>query len=117
MLSSIPCPPSAPRPQVREKCLRALKDRLIERANIIQARLDEDTANLSKRQAAFNRDRDQMSQEEEEEYERAVEESMFRIHILEKRLKRHEEQALHKYYELDQKLRSDSRLAPLTGGA
>ncbi|GFH18689.1 uncharacterized protein HaLaN_15536 [Haematococcus lacustris] len=52
--------------KVREKCLKALKDRLIERANIIQ-----------------------------------------------KRLKRHEEQALHKYYELDHKLRSDPRLAAL----
>ncbi len=76
-----------------------------------------------------------MTQEEEEEYEKAVEESLFRyhsglairsiphlllhsgldstitstphrIHILEKRLKRHEEQALYKYYELDHKLRS-----------
>ncbi len=37
----------------------------------------------------------------------------YRIHILEKRLKRHEEQALHKYYELDHKLRADSRLAAL----
>ena len=36
-----------------------------------------------------------------------------RIHILEKRLKRHEEQALHKYYELDHKLRSDPRLSAL----
>ena len=39
-----------------------------------------------------------------------------RIHILEKRLKRHEEQALHKYYELDHKLRSDPRLAALLQG-
>mmetsp|Transcript_26484 Transcript_26484/g.78665 ORF Transcript_26484/g.78665 Transcript_26484/m.78665 type:complete len:135 (+) Transcript_26484:4570-4974(+) len=80
----------------------------------LQSRLDEDTASLAKRQAAFNRDRDQMSNEEEEEYQKAVEESMFRIHILEKRLKRHEEQALHKYYELDHKLRADPRLAQLT---
>ncbi len=36
-----------------------------------------------------------------------------RIHILEKRLKRHEEQALQKYYELDHKLRADARLAAL----
>ncbi|KAL6761433.1 hypothetical protein V8C86DRAFT_3131553 [Haematococcus lacustris] len=99
--------------QVREKCLKALKDRLIERANIIQARLDEESAALAKRQQNYQRDRDQMTVEEEEEYERAVEESMFRIHILEKRLKRHEEQALHKYYELDHKLRSDPRLAAL----
>ena len=57
-----------------------------------------------------------MTAEEEEEYEKAVEESMFRIHILEKRLKRHEEQALHKYYELDHKLRSDPRLLSLLQG-
>eukprot|EP00955_Chlamydomonas_euryale_P064513 359006-Chlamydomonas_euryale.AAC.1 len=43
----------------------------------LQSRLDEDTASLAKRQAAFNRDRDQMSNEEEEEYQKAVEESMF----------------------------------------
>eukprot|EP00951_Prasinocladus_malaysianus_P050443 scaffold680464_cov52-Prasinocladus_malaysianus.AAC.1 len=79
---------------VREKCLKALKDRLIERANIIQARHEEETSALAKRQANFQRDRDQMSREDEEEYERQCEESMFRIHILEQRLKRHEEQAL-----------------------
>ncbi|KAK9811814.1 hypothetical protein WJX72_010643 [[Myrmecia] bisecta] len=99
--------------EVREKCLKALKDRLVERANIIQARHDEERATLNKRQANFQRDRDQMTREEEEEYERACEESMFRIHILDKRLKRHEEQALQKYYELDNKLRHDARLAIL----
>ena len=48
--------------EVREKALKALKDRLIERANIIQARLDEETPALGKRQQNFNRDRDQMTQ-------------------------------------------------------
>ena len=104
--------------ETREKCLKALKDRLIERANIIQARHDEETAALAKRQANFQRDRDQMSAQEEEDYERACEESMFRIHILEQRLKRHEEQALQKYYDLDTRLRADQRLAVLmTSGA
>jgi hypothetical protein len=64
-------------------------------------------------QAHFQRDRDQMSREEEEEYEQACEDSMFRIHILDKRLKRHEEAALQSYYELDNKLRHDPRLAVL----
>eukprot|EP00798_Chlamydomonas_sp_ICE-L_P031206 gene31206-6355_t len=89
----------------------------LSREQALDARLDEETASLGKRQQNFNRDRDQMTQEEEEEYEKAVEESMFRIHILEKRLKRHEEQALHKYYWLDHKLRSDPRLASLLQGA
>ena len=56
---------------VRERCLQALKDRLIERANTIQSRHDEETAALAKRQANFQRDRDQPSRAEEEEYERA----------------------------------------------
>jgi hypothetical protein len=44
--------------------------------------LDEETAALSKRQQNFQRDRDQMSQEEEDEYEKAVEESRFRWDFL-----------------------------------
>lgn len=44
----------------------------------IQARLDEESAALAKRQQNYQRDRDQMTAEEEEEYEHAVEESMFR---------------------------------------
>lgn len=77
----------------------------------LQARHDEETASLAKRQANFQRDRDQLAKEAEREYEQACEESIFRISILEKRLKRHEEQALRKYFELDYKLRKDSRLA------
>ncbi|DBA85904.1 TPA: hypothetical protein ACH3X1_005449 [Trebouxia sp. C0004] len=99
--------------EVRERSLKALKERLVERANIIQARHDSETAALVKRQAHFQRDRDQMSREEEEEYEQACEDSMFRIHILDKRLKRHEEAALQSYYELDSMLRHDPRLAVL----
>jgi hypothetical protein len=44
----------------------------------LQARLDEESAALAKRQQNYQRDRDQMTAEEEEEYEHAVEESMFR---------------------------------------
>lgn len=40
--------------------------------------MDEESASLGKRQQNYQRDRDQMTQEEEEEYEKAVEESMFR---------------------------------------
>jgi hypothetical protein len=38
-----------------------------------------------------------------------------RISILQRRLARHEDAALSKYYDLDRKLRSDPRLASLTG--
>jgi hypothetical protein len=39
------------------------------------------------------------------------------LQILNRRLKRHEEQALTKYYSLDAKLRADSRLRVLTAAA
>ena len=41
--------------KVRDDCLEAFKERLVERANIVQARLDEENAAFSKRQAAFQR--------------------------------------------------------------
>lgn len=98
---------------VRERCLLALKDRLIERANIIQARLEEEQAALARRQASYARDRDALTPAEEEEYEHAADEAAFRIGILQRRLARHEEAALQKYYDLDKKLRNDARLAVL----
>ena len=81
----------------------------------MQSRLDEEQATLARRQAAYARDHDALTPAEEEEYERAVEEASFRIAILQRRLGRHEESALHKYYDLDKKLRQDERLAVLLG--
>jgi hypothetical protein len=79
----------------------------------LQMRHDEEAATLSKRRANFQRDRDQLTKEAETEYEEECERSTFKITILEKRLKHHEEQAICKYYELDHKLRRDPRLAVL----
>lgn len=100
----------------RDGCLRSLKDRLVERANIIQSRLDEENAALSKKQAAFQRNRDHLDKKEEEEYEKYCSDAMFRIQILEQRLARHEEQSLQKYAEMDGRLRNDPRLTVLNTG-
>ena len=102
--------------QARDGCLKALKERLVERANIVQSRLDEENAALSKRQAAFQRNRDHMDPNDEAEYERYCQEAMFRIQILEQRLDRHTELSLQKYAEMDARLRSDPRLAKLSHG-
>lgn len=73
-------------------CRKALKERLIERVNIIQRRLDDENAKLAKRQAAFQRSqREQLGEGAEEEFERFCAESMFRIGVLEQRLQRQEE--------------------------
>lgn len=98
---------------VKDQCLKALKDRLIERANIIQSRLDGENAILARKQAAFQRARDHATPEQEEEYEEFCAEAWFRIQILEQRLARHEDQALQKFAELDTKLRNDPRLGCL----
>jgi len=79
----------------------------------MQARLDEEQAALARRQASYACDRDSLTPEEEEEFEKAVEEVAFRSSILQKRLARHEETALQQYYQLDKRLRADPRLSML----
>lgn len=96
----------------KDQCLKALKDRLLERSNIIQSRLDEENQALAKKQATFQRSRDQDSNSDEE-FERMCSDHMFKIQILEQRLARHEETALQKYADMDQKLRNDPRLGVL----
>ncbi|KAG3121353.1 Dynein regulatory complex subunit 7 [Phytophthora idaei] len=98
---------------VRDLCLRNLKERLLERANIIQGRLDKENALLAKRQAAFQRSQREHDQGTDDEFERFCSETMFRIQILEQRLASHEETALQKYAEMDKRLHSDPRLRVL----
>lgn len=93
-------------------CLKALKDRLVERANIIQRRLDRENEDLAKRQAAFQRSRDAV-EGADEEYEKFCMDAMFRIQILEQRLQKHEDTAMDKYEQLIKKLQDDLRLAPM----
>ncbi|KAJ3068850.1 hypothetical protein HK102_007056 [Quaeritorhiza haematococci] len=98
---------------VKDACLKNLKERLIDKANIIQSRLDELSAEYQRRQIAYSRNADDMSAQETEEYVRFCNEALFRIHILEKRLAKHKETAPEKYVALDSKLRSDPRLKVL----
>jgi len=98
--------------EVRQSCLDALKARLVERANIIQSRLNEENTKLARKQEQFQR-----SQREgdlsTEEYEKYCTEAMFRIQILEQRLVAHEESALKKFSDLDIRLAADQRLKVL----
>lgn len=97
-------------PKARDACLKALKDRLLERANIIQNRLDSENAQLAKEQAAFQRSQRDHDQGGDDKFERTCSEAMFRIQILEQRLTRHEETALQKYADLDQQIHKDKRM-------
>ncbi|KAJ3415919.1 hypothetical protein HDV05_003760 [Chytridiales sp. JEL 0842] len=95
---------------VRDACLKSLKERLIEKANIIQSRLEEVTTEYQRRQLAYSRNADTMSVEETDEYVRFCNDALFKIHILEKRLAKHKEAAPERYIELDTKLRKDPRI-------
>lgn len=63
---------------------------------LLQAHYEEETSALAKRRANFERDKEQMSVEDEEEYNQACENALFRIRVLELRAKDHEGHALNK---------------------
>ncbi|XP_072168175.1 dynein regulatory complex subunit 7-like [Diadema setosum] len=97
--------------KLKEDCLADLKMRLIDKANLIQARFEKETVELQKKQQWYQQNQINMQKEDEEEYLEYCSEAMFRIHILELRLNRHKEMAPHKYMALDQKLKTDPRLS------
>nr|KAG5712915.1 hypothetical protein BaRGS_007512 [Batillaria attramentaria] len=97
--------------KLKEDCLADLKQRLIDKANLIQARFEKETHELQKKQAWYQQNQVSMSKDDEEDYLNYCSEAMFRIHILELRLNRHKEIAPHKYMALEQRLRNDPRLA------
>jgi len=97
---------------VKDACLKALKERLIDRAHIIETRLEEDQAALTKRQVGYQRqDKDKAS--DDEEYEKFVHDAQFRIQILKQRRDRHEDIAKQKFKEMIERLQNDPRLAIL----
>ncbi|KAK6479943.1 dynein regulatory complex subunit 7 [Huso huso] len=96
--------------QLREECLTDLKQRLIDKANLIQARFEKETQELQKKQQWYQQNQMSMTKEDEDAYLSYCSDTMFRIHILELRLNRHKEQAPQKYLALEEKLRRDPRL-------
>ncbi|KAM4618733.1 dynein regulatory complex subunit 7 isoform 2-T2 [Polymixia lowei] len=98
--------------QLRLDCLAHLKQRLINRANIIQARLEKETQELQQKQQWYQQNQLTMTKEDEDEYLAYCSETTFRIHVLKRRLTRHKDTAPQKYLAFDWKLRRDPRLAP-----
>eukprot|EP00003_Mantamonas_plastica_P009022 TRINITY_DN181_c1_g2_i1.p1 TRINITY_DN181_c1_g2~~TRINITY_DN181_c1_g2_i1.p1 ORF type:complete len:564 (-),score=235.09 TRINITY_DN181_c1_g2_i1:10-1701(-) len=96
--------------EIKDAALKGVKERLIEKANLIQKRLDEETQELARRQAGYSRNPENVDEEEEAEYVRYCHEAIFRIHILEQRFITHEAESVQKLKEWDRRLRMDSRL-------
>ncbi|XP_046889466.1 dynein regulatory complex subunit 7 [Hypomesus transpacificus] len=96
---------------LRNNCLADLKQRLIDMANLIQARFERETQELQQKQLWYQKNQLSMTKEDEDEYLAYCSDAMFRIHILKLRLSRHKDKAPQKYLALDEKLRRDPRLS------
>ncbi|XP_031420438.1 dynein regulatory complex subunit 7 [Clupea harengus] len=98
--------------QLRSDCLADLKQRLIDKANRIQARFEKETQELQQKQQWYQKNQLTMNKEDEDQYLAFCSDAMFRIHIFKLRLSRHKDRAPQKYLALDEKLRRDPRLTP-----
>merc|ERR1711959_644831 len=97
---------------VAKKCKNDFRKRLLDRAQIIQKRLEEEQDQLKKRRSQMQRRGDNV-EKDEKAFEKYQSNAMFRIQILEQRLARHEMQAIKKFSELEKTLAEDPRLAAM----
>jgi len=99
--------------QAKDECLAALKERLLERANIIQQHLNAENQSLHQKKITYKRSTGSGAVEADEEFTKTYEAALFRIDILRARLAKHEELAVKKYCEMDGQLNNDHRLRAL----
>lgn len=97
--------------KVHNSCLEFTKARLLERADIIQLRLDEERKRLTGYQQQHNDSILDEKSKQTDELERICRDSTFKINILEKRLKQHEDACISKLQSMEHKLRHDPRLS------
>ncbi|NXI66274.1 DRC7 protein, partial [Anseranas semipalmata] len=97
--------------RLKDDCLTDFKNRLLAKANIIQARSEKEVEELQKKNQHFQENQNQLSREEEADFLADNSETMLRIHSLTLRLDREKQTAPHKYLALEEKLRKDPRLA------
>ncbi|XP_069312550.1 dynein regulatory complex subunit 7 [Eulemur rufifrons] len=99
--------------RLKDECLSDFKQRLIDKANLIQARFEKETQELQKKQQWYQENQVTLTAEDEDAYLSYCSQAMFRIRILEQRLNRHKELAPLKYLALEEKLYKDPRLVEL----
>ncbi|XP_008066210.1 dynein regulatory complex subunit 7 isoform X2 [Carlito syrichta] len=96
---------------LKDECLSDFKQRLIDKANHIQARFEKEIQELQKKQQWYQENQVALTAEDESMYLSYCSQTMFRIRILEQRLNRHKELARLKYLALEEKLYKHPRLA------
>lgn len=101
---------SAQAEELRRDCLLDMKERLVNKANLIQERFDIETKELERRQARYQQKQVHITKEEEDEYVNYCADTTFRIHILETRLNEHKKKAPRTFIALEQKIKTDPRL-------
>ncbi|XP_076878346.1 dynein regulatory complex subunit 7 isoform X2 [Brachyhypopomus gauderio] len=98
--------------QMRADCLADLKQRLIDRANLIQSHFEKETEELEQKQLWYQKNQATMTKEDEDSYLAYCSDAMFKIHVLKLRLSQHKSQAPQRYLALAERLSQDPRLAP-----
>lgn len=83
--------------QVSEFCLSSCRDRLLQRANIMQNRLSEERIKLAETEAKLVENDGNISEATKQALEKTVKQIVFRINILDKRLNDHETSSVEKY--------------------
>ncbi|XP_050956335.1 dynein regulatory complex subunit 7 [Labeo rohita] len=97
--------------QLKTDCLNEFKQQLLNKASIIQSRIEKETEELQKKQLWYQKNYLTMSNEDEDDYLAYCSDAMFRIHVFKMRLIRHKERAPQKYLALEEKLKRHPRLA------
>jgi len=99
--------------KVKTECLKNLKQRLVERKEIIEARLLTEQSELDQQRQQFNRQKESLDPSEIDKFEQREKEALFRINILQMRLEKHNEDAFGKLNDLYTQLKKDERLRKL----
>ncbi|KAM8863100.1 dynein regulatory complex subunit 7 isoform 3-T3 [Spinachia spinachia] len=94
------------------ECLAESKWRLVEKAELIQQRFEQETQELQRKQQWYQKNQQSMASLDREEYQKYCAEKTLRIGVAKRRLSMHMTAAPLEYQNLDVRLRNDPRLAP-----
>ncbi|XP_075958119.1 dynein regulatory complex subunit 7 [Anarhichas minor] len=98
--------------QLYHNCLAECKQRLVEKANLIQKHYDKETQALQRKQQWYQENQLTIVPQDKDEYQKYCSEKTLRIRVAKKRLSMHMEAAPLEYQNLDRRLKNDPRLAP-----
>ncbi|KAK4473299.1 hypothetical protein MN116_004464 [Schistosoma mekongi] len=99
---------------VYNECLNDYKQRLINKANIIQSRYEKEVDNLLKKQQWYHLNQMNLSKDDEQAYLSYCNNVTYKINLFESLLAWHKQTAPIRYMNLQKKLQSDLRLCELS---